>query len=57
MKILIRFLFLNFLLWLVGSFIAWDTDVENWWMIQNAGGRILLLILEVIFLSAAIDED
>ena len=57
MKILIRFLFLNFLLWLVGSFIAWDTDVENWWMIQNAGGSILLLILEVIFLSAAIDED
>jgi len=49
------FLVMGFLvIYLLGCFIAWDTNPFNWWLIKSIVGRILFIILMFGIISAAI---
>jgi len=57
MSVLLKFLFLNLVFYVVGAFIAWDTNVENWLLITNPFGRILILFLEFMALRVSLDSE
>jgi len=40
--------------YLLGCFIAWDTNPSNWWLIKTIAGRLLLVILFIGIISGAI---
>jgi hypothetical protein len=48
--ILIPFVILNFILYLCGAFIAWDTDPMNWLLVKTIFGRICLVVIELMIL-------
>lgn len=57
MKFFIAFLFLNFLVYLIGAFIAWNLDPTSWWIISAPAGRIVTLIIEFILVKALVESD
>jgi hypothetical protein len=48
------FFFVNLFWYLVGSFIAFDLNPTNWWLITHTVGRIILVIIEIFILSISI---
>lgn len=43
----IPMILVNILYYLIGSFIAWDWNPMNWWLINSLLGRIILVVLEL----------
>ncbi len=52
-KLLLWFFFGNLFWYLIGSFIAFDLNPSNWWLINNAVGRIILVFFELFILSVS----
>jgi len=46
LKIIGIFLLLNMAFYLLGSFISWNLDLMNWWLIKTTMGRVFFLIIE-----------
>jgi uncharacterized membrane protein len=42
---LIGFVITLGIIYLIGAFIAWDTNPINWWLFKTASGRIVAIIL------------
>lgn len=53
-KLLSWFLFINLFWYLIGSFVAFDLNPANWWLINATFGRVLLIVIEFFFISAAL---
>lgn len=56
--LLLRFISANILWYFILSFIHFDLNIMNWWVINNVFGRILLTLLElsIIYSSLKIEE-
>lgn len=53
LKLIGIFLLLNVMIYLIGSFIAWDLNPLNWYTFKETVGRIIFLAIEsVVFTSA-----
>ena len=50
-KGLIVFILINICVYLIGSFLAWDFNVNNWWFIKDIFGRFIMLIIEIIMVG------
>jgi hypothetical protein len=48
--IIIPFLIVNGFIYLIGSFIAQDFTIYNWWVYRTTFGRILLSLIEIMVL-------
>jgi hypothetical protein len=48
--IAVPFLLGNGILYLIGSFITWDWDPMNWWILNTVWGRIILVVMELVLL-------
>lgn len=57
LKIIGVFLLLNVVVYLLGSFIAWDLNLLHWWVFRETAGRIGFLILELFLLVAVVNND
>jgi hypothetical protein len=55
-KILAKFLLVNLLLYGIGSFIAFDWNPLNWWLLSAWGGRVLFLFIEM-YVLATVAQD
>jgi hypothetical protein len=53
-KLLLWGFFGNLFWYLVGSFIAFDLNPANWWLINSTFGRILLVFFEIFIFSVSI---
>jgi hypothetical protein len=49
--VLIPLVILNFIVYLCGAFIAWDTDPMNWFLVKTIFGRICLVVIELMILG------
>lgn len=52
-KFLGKFLLANLLLYGLGSFIAFDWNPLNWWLLSDWGGRVVFLFVEMCILGTA----
>jgi len=50
--VLIPFVILNFIVYLCGAFIAWNTNPMDWLLVKTIIGRICLVIIELGILSS-----
>jgi hypothetical protein len=57
MKEIVGFIFLHLVVYLIGSFIAWDWNPLHWWIFTSSFGRILFLIFEMICFFNYLFED
>ena len=48
--IIIPLVVANGMIYLIGSFIAMDFDIHNWWCFNHTFGRILLSLFELMIL-------
>jgi hypothetical protein len=48
------FFFGNLFWYLVGSFIAFDFNPINWWLLSHTVGRIIFVIIEIFIFSISI---
>jgi hypothetical protein len=55
-KLLGMFLLANMFLYGIGTFIAFDPNPLNWWLLSSWGGRVLFLFIEVC-IAAAVTKD
>lgn len=57
-KVLSKFLSSNILWYFILSFIHFNLNILDWWVINNVFGRILLTFLElsIIFSSINVEE-
>ena len=57
-KLISKFLSANILWYFILSFIHFDLNIMNWWVVNNVFGRILLTLLElsIIFSSLKMTE-
>jgi hypothetical protein len=55
LKIIGIFLLLNVLLYFVGSFITFNMDPTNWWLIKTTMGRVFFLVIELGLFGAALE--
>jgi hypothetical protein len=54
LRILGTFLIINAIVYLLGSFIAFDMNPTNWSMFLCAAGRSVFIILEIFLFGAAL---
>jgi hypothetical protein len=54
LKLIGIFLLLNVMIYLIGSFIAWDLNPLNWWTFKDTFGRILFLAIESAAFTSAL---
>lgn len=45
--ILIPLLIGNVVIYIIGAFIAWNSNPMEWWLLTSTGGRVLAVILEL----------
>lgn len=57
LKIIGAFLLLNVVVYLLGSFIAWDLNSLHWWTFRETAGRILFLVVELFLLATTFKHD
>jgi len=57
MKEIAGFIFLHLVVYLIGSFIAWDWNPLHWWIFTSSFGRILFLIFEMTCFFNYLSED
>jgi len=55
-KLLGMFLLANLFLYGIGTFIAFDPNPLNWWLLSSWGGRVLFLFIEV-YIAATVTKD
>jgi len=55
LKIFGIFILLNLIIYLIRSFIVFDFDPSDWWLIKTTTGRIFLVFLEIGLLGKSID--
>jgi hypothetical protein len=53
-KLFLWFFFTNLFWYFIGSFIAFDFNPTNWWLINNTFGRIVTVFIEVILFSISV---
>lgn len=53
-KLFLWFFFANLFWYLIGSFIAFDFNPANWWLINTTFGRIVTVFIEIILLSISV---
>lgn len=53
-KLFLWFLVGNLFWYLVGSFVAFDLNPANWWLINHSVGRIILVFIELFIFSVSI---
>jgi hypothetical protein len=51
-----NFITTNLIWYLIFSLIYWDYTFTNWWLIQNAWGRLILLFLEYSIIISSFNE-
>lgn len=52
----IDFITTNIIWYLLFSLIYWDFNVTNWWLVQSAWGRFILIILEYGIMRTSFNE-
>ena len=52
-----KFITTNLIWYLIFSLIYWDYTFTNWWLIQNAWGRLILLVLEYAIIRSSFNES
>ena len=57
MKKLAGFIVIHLVLYLMGSFIAWDFNPLNWWLFQSWGGRVIFLMVEIFGIGNYLAEN
>ena len=55
-KLLGMFLLANLFLYGIGTFIAFDGNPLNWWLLSSWGGRVLFLFIEA-YIAATVTKD
>jgi hypothetical protein len=55
LKIIGIFLLTNMVFYLVGSFISWNLDLMNWWLIKTTIGRVIFLVIEAFLVAASLE--
>lgn len=51
------FLLINVLVYLAGSFIAWDPNPLHWLAIRETEGRVMFLCLELFLFIAVLNYE
>jgi hypothetical protein len=54
LKLIGVFLIINTLVYLLGSFIAFELNPMQWWLFKDTLGRILFIILEIILFGMSL---
>ncbi len=55
---LIGFVITSAIIYIIGSFIAWDANPLNWWLFKTSSGRVIAIILLIFMIySNFIKED
>jgi len=54
LKIFGIFAILNFVIYLIASFIAFDMDPMHWWIIKSTLGRFIFLFIEFSVLATSV---
>lgn len=49
--VLIPLLLANAILYLAGSFVAWNFDPMHWWLIKSTFGRLIFVIFEITVIT------
>lgn len=49
--ILVPIILANTFLYIIGTFIAWDTNPLHWWMLTSITGRCLYLLYNILVLA------
>lgn len=49
--ILIPLIILNFVVYLCGTFIAWNPNPMDWLLLKTIIGRVILVFIELLFIS------
>lgn len=57
MKKLGTFILVHSIVYLLGSFIAWDLNPLNWWLFTSWVGRVLFVIFELGCIFNILLED
>jgi hypothetical protein len=57
MKKIAAFIFIHLVIYLIGSFIAWDWNPLHWWIFTSSFGRMLFLLFEVMGIFSYLSED
>jgi hypothetical protein len=57
MKKLGTLISIHLIFYFIGSFIAWDFNLLNWWLFTSWVGRILFLIFEIYGVGNYLAED
>ena len=55
-KLLGMFLLANLFLYGIGSFIAFDPNPLNWWLLSSWGGRVLFLFIEMYIIGTVAEN-
>ena len=56
MKHIISFIILHIIMYLIGSFVAWNFNPLQWWLFTSSYGRVFFIVLECIWIRNLIDE-
>jgi len=56
MKKLGAFISIHLIFYLLGSFIAWDLNPLNWWLLTSSFGRVLFLIIELCWIGNNLED-
>lgn len=56
MKKIALYLFIHLIVYLFGSFIAWDINPLNWWLLSTSIGRIFFLVFEILCIVNLFDD-
>ena len=57
MKNIVGFIFIHLVVYLIGSFIAWDWNPQHWWILTSPIGCILFLLFEMTCIFNSLSED
>lgn len=52
-----QFITTNIFWYFLFSFIFWDFNLKNWWLIESIWGRIIIVFLEIMFLFTSFIKD
>jgi hypothetical protein len=55
--ILIPLTIFNIVIYISGSFIAWDLNPLNWWLFTSWVGRVLILFFEIYVIGNYLLDD
>jgi hypothetical protein len=56
MKTILWFIVSHLVLYVLGSFIAWDLNPLNWWLFTSSFGRVLFVIIELFWIGNSLSD-